>query len=408
LGKKIVGTCKVVLSLRNAIAHDQWDNVERILYDASTNKESMIESPEIRAAHDQVNTRAKKADVQAKLDEASVVFDADTLAFELEKANALQMEVDWYTDLYYKIVDAQNMLADGIQSVEQAKLDEAVAFAESFAYNLSDYEQGRQLRDTLVAYSAELAETLKVLESREQMDELFQRCKSIGMHTAPLDELGNLLALNEEELTKKQLKAALALNDRPRVIQLNILLKEIFFRQFGNSFKISECKAIKTPQEYARGKIFGKDKAKMEMMNWQKHSIHASLTKIDPLLEKDKEACRIFKNLLGYMGDKNIQYPQMLAREIIEKGILQPEIRDEIFIQVIKQLTNNPSPESCRKGWQLMELALKHFPPSSAFENFLEIYFRQLGEPKKQYRTYLHETVFSGAKTSPPSAEKIP
>lgn len=29
-------------------------------------------------------------------------------------------------------------------------------------------------------------------------------------------------------------------------------------------------------------------------------------------------------------------------------------IRDEIFLQIIKQLTNNPRPESVAKGWQVI------------------------------------------------------
>lgn len=39
-----------------------------------------------------------------------------------------------------------------------------------------------------------------------------------------------------------------------------------------------------------------------------------------------------------------MSFPSMLAREVLEKGIQIPEIRDEIYVQIIKQVTENPNP----------------------------------------------------------------
>jgi predicted HTH domain antitoxin len=47
---------------------------------------------------------------------------------------------------------------------------------------------------------------------------------------------------------------------------------------------------------------------------------------------------------MGYMGDRVMSFPNMLAREVLEKGIQQPELRDEIYIQLIKQVSDNPVP----------------------------------------------------------------
>ena len=64
-------------------------------------------------------------------------------------------------------------------------------------------------------------------------------------------------------------------------------------------------------------------------------------------------------------------FPAMLAQDILRKGYEYKPIRDEIFLQIIKQLTNNPRPESVAKGWQVMCMCVGTFPPSYDFENYL-------------------------------------
>eukprot|EP01100_Stratorugosa_tubuloviscum_P007534 TRINITY_DN3124_c0_g1_i1.p1 TRINITY_DN3124_c0_g1~~TRINITY_DN3124_c0_g1_i1.p1 ORF type:complete len:1462 (-),score=863.00 TRINITY_DN3124_c0_g1_i1:229-4614(-) len=410
-GIKMVETGRIVLALRDSIVAEDWERVSEILYDASSRQSNLLDAPEIKAAHTQIGLRAQKEEVQANLDQAATTFDQNTLAYEIERGNALEMDTAYYTDLYYQIVETQKMIADSINIVEQEKLDEAIQMADSFGYNLDDYQQAVQLRNTLVALAAEIDETLKLLETRPAAQSLFDRATQIGMHTEPLKKLGDILQLNEEGFIKLQLKAAIALQNHQRIIKHNVELKEIFFQQFANSFRLVDCGRIKTPAEFARGKLIGKDKVKAEMMNWQKSSIHGSLTRIEATLtlkDPNKEASIIFKNILGYMGDKPLNYPQMLAREVLQKGIDHKELRDEIYVQLLKQITNNPSSDSIAKGWKLIELAIECFPPSREFENFLEIYLRQLGESKAALRNKLHEIVYSGAKSAPPPADAIP
>jgi hypothetical protein len=81
-------------------------------------------------------------------------------------------------------------------------------------------------------------------------------------------------------------------------------------------------------------------------------------------------AMLIHKNLLGYMGDKVMPFPAMLAQDILRKGFEMKLLRDEIYTQIIKQVTSNPRPESVAKGWQVMCMCVGTFPPSYEFENF--------------------------------------
>lgn len=61
----------------------------------------------------------------------------------------------------------------------------------------------------------------------------------------------------------------------------------------------------------------------------------------------------------------------MLAQNILKKGVDQSELVDEIYILILKQMTENPKKESERRLWQLMCLAVGTFPPSDDFESYL-------------------------------------
>ncbi|CAG8760739.1 15551_t:CDS:2, partial [Acaulospora morrowiae] len=56
---------------------------------------------------------------------------------------------------------------------------------------------------------------------------------------------------------------------------------------------------------------------------------------------------------------------------LLDRGILHGELRDEIYVQICKQLTKNPNSESVRKGWELLCVMAVTFPPSKNFEVYL-------------------------------------
>jgi len=73
----------------------------------------------------------------------------------------------------------------------------------------------------------------------------------------------------------------------------------------------------------------------------------------------------IFKKLLGYMGlVKDEGAKEDCAQSIIQTGIKEPFLRDEIYLQMVKQTTNNPDEESNVEIFRLMFLCLRAFPPS--------------------------------------------
>eukprot|EP01039_Chlorochromonas_danica_P007189 gene7189-7956_t len=134
-------------------------------------------------------------------------------------------------------------------------------------------------------------------------------------------------------------------------------------------FDVKNFPNLRSPDDFARGLILNKSKVKEQFLSFQPNVIPKSLTDLNK--EYNKLALQIHKDLLGYMGDKQLPFPAMLAQDILRKGYEHKPIRDEIYLQIIKQLTNNPRPESVAKGWQVMCMCVTTFPPSFEFESFL-------------------------------------
>ena len=74
-------------------------------------------------------------------------------------------------------------------------------------------------------------------------------------------------------------------------------------------------------------------------------------------------AVNAFDNVLFFMRDKFHAYPVTCGVEVVETGLHKPLLRDEIYAQIVKQTTDNPSEESVFFGWRLLFVCLLAFPP---------------------------------------------
>ena len=106
-----------------------------------------------------------------------------------------------------------------------------------------------------------------------------------------------------------------------------------------------------------------------EIMQWQKKLISKPLLRLPSSLEEI--SIQLFKNLVSYMGDRtSSKSPQLHAIKHTRLAMGSPEeVKDEAYLQVIKQITRNPNPENALKGWKMFSIMASCYPPS------MELYY---------------------------------
>ncbi len=140
------------------------------------------------------------------------------------------------------------------------------------------------------------------------------------------------------------------------------------------------------------------------MLRYQAEPIHTSLLAITakPLR---RTAVKTFRQVQAFMGDRPVAKPSALAQDIMQEAIANPELRDEVLLQVMKQLRDNPSSASIERGWVLLQLLLRTFSPSEEAENFVEHFLRTRGAV--DCIRAMHRTLFRGTAAAPLDASTI-
>ncbi|KAH9485197.1 Rho GTPase-activating protein 39 [Psilocybe cubensis] len=154
------------------------------------------------------------------------------------------------------------------------------------------------------------------------------------------------------------------------------------------------------------GFIFKRRVPVAQLMTYQKLPLTSPLLVLNRALSKD--AVKMFKVIQHIMGDRerekpiNVRYNSenqtslantinnsttslsthtvsILEEErwLISEGLKHGELRDEIYCQLMKQLTGNPIKESIFKGWQLLCVLVISFPPSKNFEAYLQAFIQK-------------------------------
>ncbi|XP_012588448.1 PREDICTED: unconventional myosin-XV-like [Condylura cristata] len=167
-------------------------------------------------------------------------------------------------------------------------------------------------------------------------------------------------------------------------------------------------KAFRKPQTLLGPRDKGAEgKGAASLVRYSKAPILQSLISFDDE-DTDRRAVEGFQALMQFMGDQ----PKPRGKD--EMGLVyellklcqEEELRDEIYCQVIKQVTGHPRPEHCARGWSFLSLLTGFFLPSNKLMPYVTMFLQeacQSEELAQSSQKHLQQTVKYGGRQRLPS-----
>uniref|UniRef100_F6TMX3 Unconventional myosin-VIIb n=1 Tax=Callithrix jacchus TaxID=9483 RepID=F6TMX3_CALJA len=176
--------------------------------------------------------------------------------------------------------------------------------------------------------------------------------------TKPSAQLLSLLAMSPEKrklATQEGQPAELQTKEPPK--EKPHTLEEFAYEFFRAPEKETGSRAM-LPLSRARGHLWAYSSEPLRQPLLKQ--VHANIDLWDV-------TCQIFVAILRYMGDypSRQAWPTLeLTDQIFMLALQHEALRDEVYCQILKQLTHNSNRHSEERGWQLLWLCTGLFPPS--------------------------------------------
>ncbi|XP_029285210.1 unconventional myosin-VIIb [Cottoperca gobio] len=169
-------------------------------------------------------------------------------------------------------------------------------------------------------------------------------------------------------------------NQRKSIIQKNLKETGTMERLAPATLKEFSLEYFRQPTKDVNRQVMSRNAAPERLWANSREPIRQPLLKkLVGNSELSHQASLAFTAILKYMGDyptKQMQSPLELTDQIFGPATQNEALRDEIYCQIMKQMSSNNNRFSVEQGWQLLWLCCGMFPPSQSLlkhtQRFLE------------------------------------
>jgi len=237
-------------------------------------------------------------------------------------------------------------------------------------------------------------EMIKILQESKKYNHESQLLKDIDyyLHKAP-----------EKEVVEKELEIAKRDDDKPRIIHREIRLTEIILNDSSNEYKnFNTYKLYRDMDAYAKPKFFGKQKFKDTLYTYHNKANSNSLLQSDDKLFI-KECIKMNKLLLKFSQKED--YESMSS---ILYMVNNSKLHDELYLQIMKQITQNPNSQEVKLLYDALALATIFIKPSLDLEMYVRMFCKNHAD-YKHYSSSMNNLKYNNEEVdSLPIADKIP
>ena len=330
------------------------------------------------------------------------------LAYATEQAHKLGLESHPDEEIRTAFAIARDTLEklsrcrrDLRAAIEQPKrsvhgLRVAITQAEQLGFERT--AEGAELVDdvkgiqAIVAHLSDVAHAAWQTADHAEVKRVAAQCREYKFVSDDAVLCCELADVEPKRFLQKMLRLMKFLGRNEAATDVTVAISDLFFESAGALFDLKMCPILRNRDDYGRSaSAFHRldEELAENMLRFSDELIPTSLT----LLRKDgqrlsgseereliKFSIAAFECILGYMGDRACSYPPMLAQELLRIASLNEALVDEIFCQLMKQLTGNPDSASYEKGIDLMAIIVRALAPSSSVVNYLEAFLRSIHE----------------------------
>jgi len=412
----------IVLECREALLDGSWHTLEEVIRTASRCKIHGVALDELKQLDREVHLHSVIKQVLLQLQTASqernilgmraALKDAENLRLDSSPDLHVLSRVSQAQQLLEKLDAVDGRLRTGAQRHDLTMLQDALVEAETLkmegSHSMNNAHAVRERLKAVTAQASHAIDTMDALLIRKLLEDQ-QRISVPKLPADMISEMHSLVSMAPMELERLKMNRAVERGDVASVIQATMAIKTRFFESEHNRerHQLHLFPGLRNARDFGAGSQNVRVAMQNSMLSHSSSPIAVSLTNL-PSIPANALGIKLFRALLGYMGDRPYRYPATLAQEILQVGLAVAEIRDELYLQFAKQLTDNPSRESEQRGWVLLHMALQTFPPSELLENYFELWLRKQMRMShdavvRECVKGMHEIVFRGqAVTVPP------
>jgi hypothetical protein len=275
-----------------------------------------------------------------------------------------------------------------INSDDLADLRRAVRSAEELEYHMKMVHTGRAVLSRFGSIFDDLEHAINSF-NREEMAQALEAAQVLGVTNATVLQIREWLAAPEKEFLQVALRRAQQNQQRAQASELRLNLFCLRYRDAHEELRLYRFRGLRDPVLFASSAYKGfmkkdqlaksismkkkqlpsKEELARTMLEWTIIPIHASLTQLGK--DAEKFAVEAFKKVMSFMGDYKEPFPERLATEVIRIGLLDIRLADEIYVQILKQLTGNGSKCSFDRGVELLRIVMDGIQPSAELTDFV-------------------------------------